>query len=519
VGIRVGLAALLLLSGCTVGPNYESPPTWSPLSWFRTTPSERATTKLSLPVAEPIDVEWWDALHDKQLTDLMHRVAGGNLDVRTQEIRLAEARAQRGVTRAGEFPTVNANGSYTRELPSAQGVLSLLSSSPSTDANGLGGTNGGIPVTAAHTSIGAFDLFQGGFDASWELDLWGRVRRQVESADAQVDASVEARRQTLLTSLAELARNYVQLRGLQESERITRNNLSTANETVRLTNERFQGGLATDLDVAQARAQAETTGANLPQLEAQEQQAINAISLLLGEPPGALAAELETRKPVPPVPPTVPIGLPSELARRRPDIRQAEAQLHAATADIGAAEADFYPKVTLSGSLALQATQFHNLFGTDAVTYGLGPSLTIPIFEGGRLRRTLELRQAQQKEAAVNYQKTVLQAFHDVDNALISYRADQLRRDRIAAEAAQSRRALSLASDRYKNGLSDYLEVLTAQRTLLGAEQATSVTASWVRWWWAKPTAQFGSGGVAPGSQTLSASQASLNPAVGKISS
>lgn len=476
MGIRVGLAALLLLSGCTVGPNYESPPSWSPLSWFRSTRSERPTGKLSVPVAEPVDVEWWTVLRDPQLSALMRRVAGSNLDVRTQEIRLAEARAQRGVTRAGEFPTLNANGSYTRERPSQQGVISLLSGgSAATQANGLGGRQGGVPNSAG---LGSFDLFQGGFDASWELDLWGRVRRQVESADAQVDASLEARRQTLLTSLAELARNYVQLRGLQESERITRNNLTTAQQAVRLTNERFQGGLSTDLDVAQARAQAEATGANIPQYEAQEQQAINAISLLLGEPPGALAAELDTRKPVPPVPPAVPIGLPSELARRRPDIRQAEAQLHAATADIGTAEADFYPRITLSGSIALQATQLHNMFGWDARTYGFGPSITLPIFEGGRLRRTLELRQAQQKEAAVNYQKVVLQAFHDVDNALISYRADQLRRDRIAAEVAQSRRALGLANDRYKNGLSDYLEVLTAQRTLLGAEQdlATATT-------------------------------------------
>jgi NodT family efflux transporter outer membrane factor (OMF) lipoprotein len=231
--------------------------------------------------------------------------------------------------------------------------------------------------------------------------------------------------------------------------------------------------------VANARAQAEATAANLPQLEQLEEQTINAISLLLGEAPGTLGAELDTRKPIPPVPPKVPIGVPSELARRRPDIREAEAQLHSATADIGTAEADFYPSVTLSGSYALQATQLRNVFGWSASTYGLGPSITIPIFEGGRLRRTLELRKGLQQEAAVNYQKTVLQAFHDVDNALIAYRADQLRRDRLAAQVAQSRRALLLANERFRNGLSDFLEVLTAQRTVLQAEQdlATATTA------------------------------------------
>ncbi len=323
MGIRFSLLPAILLAGCAVGPNFESPSPWSPLSWFRSTPTERATAAVSMPVGEPVDVAWWEILHDPVLSGLMRRVDGNNLDVRTAELRLAEARAQRGVTRADEFPTLNGNGSYTRELPSKQGVLSLIGGNAATQSNGLGGRQGGIPT---QTSIGAFDLFQGGFDASWELDLWGRVRRQVESADAQVDASLEARRQMLVTSLAELARNYVALRGYQETERIVRSNLRTAQQAVRLTSERFRGGLATDLDVANARAQEEGTAAGLPQVQQMEQQAINAISLLLGEQPGALSAEFEPPRPVPPVPPQVPIGVPSELARRRPDIRQAEAQ-------------------------------------------------------------------------------------------------------------------------------------------------------------------------------------------------
>ncbi len=477
VGIRAA-PVLLLLTGCTVGPNYEAPSPWNPVSWFRDTPPKQRTAKLSLPVAEPVDPEWWSVLHDPVLTGLMHRVAASNLDVRTAGIRLAESRAQAGVTRADQYPTVNGNASYTRERLSGQGAISVFSSgsSPGTQSNGLGGTNGGVPVSAvtggsSSTSIPAFDLFQTGFDASWELDLWGRVRREVESADAAVDASVEAQRQTLLTSLAELARDYVQLRGYQETERITRGNLLSAEQSANLTSERARGGLATDLDVANARAQAESTAAGLPQLEQQEQQVINAISLLLAEPPGALAAELQPVKPIPPVPPRVPIGIPSELVHRRPDIRQAEAELHEAVANIGVAQADFYPKITLSGSFALQATQLKNLFTWDARTYSLGPSLTVPIFEGGRLRRTLELRQQQQQEAMLSYQKTVLQAFHDVDNALIAYRAEQLRRDRLAAQVGQSRRALALATDRFKQGVSDFLEVLTAQRTVLSAEQ------------------------------------------------
>ncbi len=472
MGIKLSASVLLLLAGCTVGPNYESPSPWSPDSWFRSTRTEKATTPISLPVAQPINVEWWTILGDPQLTALMHRIADSNLDVRVADLRLAQSRAQRGVAYAASFPTLNGNSSYTRQQLSKNGVVSLLGSGggdPSTQNNGLGGRQGAVPNSFG--SIGAFDLFQAGFDASWELDLWGKVRRQVESASAAVDASIEARHNTLLTSLAELARNYVQLRGLQESERIVRSNLSTAEQAVRLTDERVRGGLATDLDLANARAQAEATGANLPQLEAQELQAINAISFLLGEAPGAMGAQLETRKPLTPVPPTVPIGLPSELVSRRPDIRQADAQLHSATADIGVAEANFLPSVTLSGSVALQATQFSRVFDVNALTYGVGPSISIPIFEGGRLTATLELRKEAAKEAALNYQRTVLQAFHDVDNALIAYRADQLRRERLIAQTVQSRRALQIANERYRNGLSDFLEVLTAQRTLLQADQ------------------------------------------------
>ncbi len=438
-----------------------------------------------MPVAEPVDPEWWKQFNDPTLTGLVRRVAAGNLDVRAATFRLAQSRAQRGITAADQFAQLNGNSSYTRQRPSRQGVISLIGGggsgggagasstsggSPGTQSNGLGGQQGGIPTSPG---IGAFDLFQGGFDASWELDLWGRVRRAVESADATLEASTEAQRSQLLSSIAEVARDYVQLRGTQATLQITRDNLSTAQQSAGLTTARFRGGLATDLDVANAQAQVEATAANIPQLEQQEAQSINAIGLLLGMPPAALLAELSPPKPVPPVPPRVPVGLPSELLRRRPDIRQAEAQLHAATADIGMAKADFYPKLTLSGSVALQATQVRNL-GWSSGTYSFGPSLTIPIFEGGRLRGTVVLREALQQESAINYQRTVLQAFTDVDNALIAYAAEQRRRNRLVEQVGQSRRAFNLAQSRFRQGVSDFLEVLTAQRTVLSAEQQLS---------------------------------------------
>jgi len=431
-----------------------------------------------MPTAEPIDPEWWRSFNDPVLTGLVRRAADGNLDVQAATARLAQSRAQRGITAADLYPTVNGNASYTREKPSSRGAFSAIggaagggsggaSANGATQSNGLGGRQGGVQTSSA---IPAFDLFQGGFDATWELDLWGRVRRAVESADASLQASREARRAVLLSTIAEVARDYMQLRGTQETLRITRSNLASAQESARLTGERARGGLATDLDVSNARAQVEATAAAIPQLEQQEAQGMNAISLLLSQPPASLQAELSPPAGVPGVPPRVPAGLPSELARRRPDIRQAEAQLHAATASIGVAQADFYPRVTLSGSFALQATQLKDL-GLPARTFGFGPSVTVPIFEGRRIQRTVDLRTAQQQEAALNYQKTVLQAFTDVDNALIAYAAEQRRRARLSEQVTQSRRALGLAQSRYRQGVSDFLEVLTAQRTVLQAEQ------------------------------------------------
>jgi NodT family efflux transporter outer membrane factor (OMF) lipoprotein len=488
---RAAIAALLLLSGCTVGPDF-TPPDWlSPVSWFSDRPKEAAAR--SEPVSEPVNPKWWNLFHDKELTSLEEQVAAANLDVRVATIRLAESRAQKAVTESAAYPVVNGNASYTREEVSQRGVLGLLGSGSGaggtggatgnpataaaggaglgTSANGNTGTAGAVPSSVSPTRVPPFNLWQYGFDASWEIDLWGRVRRSIESADATLVASAETRRATLLSSLAEMASDYMQLRGYQAQLKIARDNLRTAQQSLGLTQERATGGLTTDLDVANAAAQVRTTAAQIPQLQAQEAQEINAISLLLGQQPNALRAELETPRPIPPVPPRVPIGLPGELARRRPDIRQAEAQLHSATADVGVAVANFYPTVTLGGSAGIQALKFKDLTNWGARQYAFGPSITLPIFQGGQLKATLELRKAQQQEAAVNYQHTVLNAWHEVDNALTAYQTEQARRDQLALAVAQNRRALGLAQDRYSQGITDFLQVLTAQQNLLATEQ------------------------------------------------
>jgi NodT family efflux transporter outer membrane factor (OMF) lipoprotein len=478
------------LAGCTVGPNYERPAAWwNPASWFVGHPPP-TKEKISEPVAEKVDPQWWRLFNDGELTSLESRVAAANLDVRVATIRLAESRSSLGIARAALFPTADANANYTRQKLSEKGALSLLPGGPqpstasqqngaslapqATQSNGLSGA-GAPPSSSAPSSssiFAPFNLFQYGFDASWEIDFWGRARRAVESSEASLQASAESQRNTLLQALAEVARDYIQLRGVQRNIEITERNLRIAQQSLALTRQRAAGGLTTELDVANAAAQVETNASQIPPLRAQETQLINAIALLLGQPPQSLQAELSTPHPIPPVPPKIPVGLPSELARRRPDIRQAEAQLHAATADIGVAVADFYPRITLSGSAAIQATMFKDLGSwAQANTWSFGPSLTLPIFEGRRLRSTLELREAQQQEAAINYQRTVLNALHEVDNALAEYDAEQRRRNRLQQAVAENRRAVRLAQDRYAQGVADFLTVLDAERSLLAAEQ------------------------------------------------
>jgi NodT family efflux transporter outer membrane factor (OMF) lipoprotein len=397
------------------------------------------------------------------LTGLEQRVADANLDVQTATLRLAESRYQRGVTASAQLPSINGDGKYTREQYSQNGIISLIA-----------------PLAPAGTNIspGAINDYNVGFDASWELDLWGKVRRQVEAADAQVDQAADQRRDVMVSSLAEVARNYVQLRGIQTQIKIATDNIKVDQDILQLAQERQQRGLQNGLDVENAAAQVDAIRAQVPQLQQQETQSINALSLLLDLPPGALKSELGSRLGMRMGPPRIPLGIPSELARRRPDIRAAEDQLHAATATIGVAIGDFYPSVKLNGTVGLDALDAKDLFKASSLQYNAGPSISLPLFAGGRLRNTLQLREVQQKEAAINYRKTVLQAWHDVVNALVSHRLELTRRARLQSQTEHARAALDLARSRYRDGVADFLTVLDAERTLLQAEQqhATSTT-------------------------------------------
>jgi NodT family efflux transporter outer membrane factor (OMF) lipoprotein len=473
--ITFGLGLASILAGCAVGPNFSPPVSGLPQQWFL----PKAQKSAAAATVEQPDPDWWALFKDRELIALERRVALANLDVRTATMRLAESRFQRGVTASALFPNLNSNGSYEREKASANGLLGLFGQqTPGTEASGAFGSGaGGAPANLASVLSSPFSLWQQGFDASWELDIWGKVRREVEAADAQVAFSADQRRDVLVSSLAELARDYMQLRGIQEQIRIDRANLATANDILGVTRQRQQKGVTSDLDVENAAAEAESIRASLPDLARQESDAINSLSLLLDEPPGGLAIELAAR-PLPVQPPRLPVGIPSELARRRPDIREAEAQLHAAIANIGVAIGDFYPSVTLNGSVGFQALDLTNLWKGSSLQYALGPNVTMPLFEGGRLKSTLDLRDAQQQEAAIAYHETVLKAWHDVVNALVAYRTEQERHLSLRRQVEHAQTALDLARSRYNDGVAQFITVLDAQRTLLSAEQqlATSAT-------------------------------------------
>jgi len=453
------ISLTLALAACTVGPDFVRPDPSLPNRWFADGSAAKNPAAASTAVVEPIDPAWWQAFHDPTLTSLVRRVADANLDVKTATVRLAESRFQRGAVASAQLPGLNGSARYQHQTlgdVSARGSL----------IDGLVGS-----PNSTISSAKPDDLFTSGFDASWELDLWGHVRRQVEAADAQVQSSEEQRRDALVSSLAETARDYIQLRGTQTLIRIANDNLKVQQDILQLTQTRQLQGLTTSLDVENAAAEVEAIRAQLPSLQQQEAQQINAVSFLLDLPPDALRGELATGKQVVPRPARVPIGIPSDLARRRPDIRAAEAQLHAATADIGVAVADFYPSIQLNGSVGFDALQVGSMLTAHAIPTSIGPSISMPIFEGGRLKATLELRKAQQVEAAIAYHRTVLEAWHEVVNALIAYRTERQRSARLARQVEHLRQALSLARDRYNDGVTEFTTVLDTARTLLQAEQ------------------------------------------------
>ena len=431
----------LILGGCSVGPDFKKPVPSLPAHWQDNLPD-------GITAGTAMNDRWWQQFNDPQLTALITRAARHNLDIRQASLRLGQSIMQRQISGAQQYPGVGLDAGYQHGRNSQTGLI---------DASGSEG----------HKS---YELWSSALDASWEIDLWGHVRRIVEAADAGVDITRAQRDGALLSITAETASDYIKLRGVQARIAVAKQNLDIALQSQRLTENRFQNGVTTNLDTSNSAALVATISATLPVLEAEQERLINALSFLVDEGPGALRNELAQSKPIPQVHDDIHLGLPSELARRRPDIQASEAALHQATAEIGVAKADFYPRFSLSGSFGTQT-----LAGSEAGNWGsrqwsFGPSLYLPIFQGGRLTGTLELRKRQQQEAALNYHRVVLNAWHEVDNAITDYSAEKAHHKLINAAVEQNEIALNTARSRYQQGALDYLNVLSVQNLLLATQ-------------------------------------------------
>ena len=461
--------AVLIAAACAgcaaVGPDPHEPETDVPGGWSQAAQRAFAAEAKSRAVAAAFDGQrWWQVFQDPTLDRLERLAAAQNFDLQSAVLRIEIARAQRDAAVGARYPNVAATGIGLRTRQSRNGISQALgggSSAGGMDGSGTGGSgaaggSGGKPSST-------FNLFDVGFDATWEPDLFGKVRRSVQAADADVRAAEAARYGALVSLTAEIARTYLELRGNQRQREIASTDLATQKRLLRLIESRNRSGLAPMSEVVTQRAQTSAARAQLPPLEQAIALARNRLALLLARPPGGVD-ELLGAASLPPLPPEVPVGLPGELLRRRPDIRQREAQLEAATARIGVATASLYPSVTLGLAAGLQATRAADLFDWASRFFIGGLQVSVPIFEGGRLRAQVRIADLQAQQAVLGYRQTVLGAFHDVDNALVAYAQSQARAREQAAQVGDATRSRELAEDRYRNGLAAYIDVLDAER-------------------------------------------------------
>ncbi len=438
------MAALCLASGCAVGPDYKPPRTVVPAAFAGGAASAWSTNQ---PVAA-----WWRGFNDPELTQLIERAAAGNLDLRIAAAHLIQARALRLGARADLFPAVDAQASYDNVKYSQAALFNTP----------------GVPRRQ--------ELYDAGFDASWELDFFGRVRRSVQAGDAAVQAAAAEWRDVQISLVSEVARNYFEVRGAENELAVLRRNADNQHETLKITQARLDAGSGTDLDVARARAQWNNTLAEIPPLESALAHARHRLAVLTGRQPDALAAELKEPRPLPALPQLVAIGNPADLLRRRPDIRAAERNLAAATARIGVASADLFPRVTFTGAIGLQATSFSGLGGPASDTRSFGPSITWAALDYGHVRAQIKAAGAVAEAGLAAYEKIVLISLEETENALVDFGRARARRDFLAESVQASQQAATLARSRYDNGASDFLTVLDAERVLLEAQDQLART-------------------------------------------
>jgi outer membrane protein, multidrug efflux system len=434
------VAAVLACSGCTVGPDYKTPDVNTPGRFNVADPNHPATA--------PDISQWWKSLDDTTLTSLIEEARLSNLDLKVARARIAQARAAAGIVDSAQMPTVDLNGSYTRNRYSKNTPFGQF-----------------LPQRE-------FNDFQAGFDASWEIDVFGGTRRAVEAASADVGVAMANDRDVLVSLSAEVARTYITLRQYQRRLAIANENAGLQKSTLEIVEGRYKAGITSELDVQRATAQLQATLAVIPSTQTAISVSMHRLAVLLGREPGALNEKLSPANPIPATQPVVPVGLPSDLLKRRPDVRRAERQLAAATARIGVATSDLFPKFALTGSFGQDTTNTGNMFDSSSRFWSITPGFSWPVFDGDRIRSNVRLQTARQEEAMAVYVKSVLTALEETENSLTAYGNERVRMERLTAAVAANRRSVQLASALYSQGLADFLTLLDAQRVLFISEDA-----------------------------------------------
>lgn len=441
------LAGLLLMGACTVGPDYVQPLAPTPDLWSAAVAGE-------LSKDEPDIERWWTALGDSVLTELIRQAEISSLDVAAAVARVREARALRGIATGDNLPSLTLSGAYSRTRIS-ENATQFPEGEPGEGEDGEG------PAFENPA-----DFWSVGFDASWEIDVFGRIRRQVEAATAEFQASIEDYRDVLVTLYAEVAASYIDVRSSQARIAFARSNAEGQRRSLQLTRDRFGAGLTSALDVSQAESNLANTEAAIPSLEIQLTFAKNRLAVLLGEPPGTLDELLDAPAPIPDPSEGITVGMPGDLLRRRPDIRRAERRLAAQTARVGVATAELYPRFSILGFFGLESINFSDLGNPASIAWGIIPGFSWNIFQGGKIRNRIKVEYARTDQAMVAYELVVLTALEEVENSLIAYARERIRRERLADAARASQRSVELVHTQYLSGLTNFQNVLDTQRFL-----------------------------------------------------
>jgi multidrug efflux system outer membrane protein len=440
----------MVITGCAaVGPNYVPPETKVSTSWNTELEGGLSTVEM-----DPNTLAmWWTTINDPELTDLIERAKANNLDIKSALARVRESRARHGIAAASLYPNLNVSGSATRSRTKD------------------------VDTTSS--------LYSANFDAGWEMDIFGGVRRSVEAADADLQTARENLRDVLVSLLAEVAVNYIDVRTYQARLDTVQASIEAQTETYQLTLWRYQAGLNDELAVQQARYNLESSRSQIPVLRTGLEESMNSLAVLLGEEPGKLKKEMEKPEPIPVAPVNVAVGVPADIIRRRPDIRSAERALAAQTARIGVAEASLYPSFTLNGSIGLDALSMSDIPSATWTLSG-GPRFSWPIFDAGAIRQNIKVQSALAEQSLIQYKSVVLAALQEVENALVSYAQEQQRRENLRQAAQAARTAAELARQKFEVGLTDFTDVLDTQRSLLSfqdqlAQSDGAVTSNLIR--------------------------------------